>query len=336
MIKNTTRLKHRLGVACATLGIFAATINSQPAWSQSAAQTAAYPSRTVRMIVAFTAGGIADTVARIVGQRLTARLGQPVVVENRAGAGGILGAKVVAAAAPDGYTILVTTTSIAVNASNSKEGVDPVVQLTPVSIAASTPTIFIAPASTKENNLLDYVRNAKQSRVTFASAGVGTAEHLAAEYVFKSLPGIAATHVPYQGGAPVNTAVVSQQVDLASTTYPTAAPYLRQGSMRALAVASRTRMTLLPDVPTLAEAGFPELHVASWIGFFVPPGTPPDLVQKLNAEINQVLNEADSKERLRTIGMDPQLLSQPEFTKYVKEEVVKWERLIKATGITPN
>lgn len=242
----------------------------------------------------------------------------------------------VAAAAPDGYLILVTTTAVAVNASTSKDSIDPATQLAPVSIAASTPTIFIAPGAVKETNLLDYVRNAKKSQVTFASAGVGTAEHLAAEYVFKSLPGIVATHVPYQGGAQVNTAVISQQVDLASTTYPTAAPYLRQGSMRALAVASRTRMPLMPDVPTLAEAGFPELQVASWIGFFAPPGTPAELLQKLNTEINHALNEADSRERLKTIGMDPQLLSQPEFAKYVKEEVVKWERLIKSSGITPN
>jgi tripartite-type tricarboxylate transporter receptor subunit TctC len=263
------------------------------------------------------------------------RVGQPVVVETRSGAGGMVGAKYVAAAAPDGYVILVTTTALAINA-HSKEGVNPVSDLTPVAIAASTPTIFAVHGAASAKDLMDFVRNHKGGRFTFASAGIGSAEHLAGEYVFRSVPGLEATHVPFQGGAPVNSAIVSQQVDLASTTLPTALAFVKQRTMRVLAVASRTRMALLPEVPTLAESGFPDFENASWIAFFAPARTPDKVVQLLNGEINAALALADVRERLTAIGLDPQTMTQPEFAQYMKGEVAKWARVIKTTGITPN
>src|SRR4051794_12833922 len=232
-----------------------------------------FPSRPVRFAVAFAPGGIADTIARTVGQKVSERVGQPVVVETRSGAGGMVGAKYVAAAAPDGYLILVTTTALAINA-HSKEGVNPVSDLTPVAIAASTPTIFAVHGGAGAKDLMDFVRNVKGGRFTFASAGIGSAEHHAGEYVFRSVPGLEATHVPFQGGAPVNSAIVSQQVDVASTTLPTALAFVKQQTMRVLAVASHTRMALLPNVPTLAESGFPDFENASWIAFFAPPRAP--------------------------------------------------------------
>src|SRR3989442_317833 len=231
------------------------------AWAQ------AFPNRPIHLVVAFSPGGIADTIARTVGQKMSEKVGQPVVVENRSGAGGIVGAKYVAAAAPDGYVLLVTTTSLAINA-NSKEGVNPVAQLTPIGIAASTPTIFAVHGSVAARDLMDFVRNVKGGRFTFASAGIGSAEHLAGEYVFRSVPGLEATHVPFQGGAPVNTAIVSQQVDLASTTLPTALAFIRQQTMRVLGVASQKRMAQLPNVPTLGESGFQDFANASWIAFY--------------------------------------------------------------------
>jgi tripartite-type tricarboxylate transporter receptor subunit TctC len=294
-----------------------------------------FPSRPVRLAVAFAPGGIADTIARTVGQKMGERVGQPVVVETRSGAGGMVGAKYVAAAAPDGYVILVTTTALAINA-HSKEGVNPVSDLTPVAIAASTPTIFAVHGAASAKDLMDFVRNHKGGRFTFASAGIGSAEHLAGEYVFRSVPGLEATHVPFQGGAPVNSAIVSQQVDLASTTLPTALAFVKQRTMRVLAVASRTRMALLPEVPTLAESGFPDFENASWIAFFAPARTPDKVVQLLNGEINAALALADVRERLTAIGLDPQTMTQPEFAQYMKGEVAKWARVIKTTGITPN
>lgn len=294
-----------------------------------------FPSRPVHFAVAFSPGGIADTIARAVGQKMSEHIGQPVVVETKSGAGGLVGAKYVAAAAADGYTVLVTTTSLAINA-NGKEGVNPLAQLTPVAIAASTPTIFAVNGEVTAKDLMDFVKNVKGGRFTFASAGIGSAEHLAGEYVFRAVPGLEATHVPFQGGAPVNTAIISKQVDIASTTYPTALAYIRGQTMRVLAVASHTRMAQLPQVPTLAEAGFPDYESASWIAFFGPARLPENVGRFLNNEINAALAQPDVRERLATIGLEPRTMSQPQFAEYMKAEVAKWGEVIKKTGITPN
>jgi tripartite-type tricarboxylate transporter receptor subunit TctC len=294
----------------------------------------AFPNRPIRLIVAFAPDGIADTIGRSVAQKMSDKLGQPVVVENKGGAGGLVGAKYVAGAAPDGYTFLVTTTSLTINAS-SPEGVNPVTELVPVAMAASTPTIFAVHSSVRANDLMDFVRNEKGGRFTFASAGVGSAEHLAAEYVFRSVPGLETTHVPYQGGAPVNTAIVSRQVDLASTTFPTAMGFIEQKTMRVLAVASQKRMPSLPDVPTLAESGFPAFENASWIAFFAPARVPENVVRLLNAEINSALDQADVRDRFTKIGFDIQTMSQAQFADYIKGDVAKWGNVIKATGINP-
>jgi len=300
---------------------------------QASAQS--FPSRPLHFAVAFAPGGIADTIARSVGQKMSERIGQPVVVETKSGAGGLVGAKYVAAAAPDGYTLLVTTTSLAINA-HGKEGVDPLTQLTPVAMAASTPTIFAVSAEVAAKDLMDFVRNVKGGRFTFASAGIGSAEHLAGEYVFRAVPGLEAIHVPFQGGAPVNTAIISKQVDVASTTLPTALAYVRGQTMRVLAVASARRMVQLPQVPTLAETGFPDYESASWIAFFGPAKLPDSIAQLLNAEINAALGQAEVRERLTTIGLDPRTMTQQQFVEYMKAEVAKWGEVIKKTGITPN
>ena len=294
----------------------------------------AFPNRPIRLIVAFAPGGIADTIARTVGQKVSEKLGQPVVVENRGGGGGLVGAKYVMGLAPDGYTLLVTTTSLTINA-NSPEGVNPVTELVPVAIAASTPTIFAVHGSVRAKDLMDFVRNEKGGRFTFASAGIGSAEHLAGEYVFRSVPGLDVVHVPFQGGAPVNMAIVSQQVDVASTTLPTAMAFIGQKTMRVLGVASDKRMSLLPDVPTLVESGFPAFESASWIGFFAPAGVPENLLRLLNSEINAALGQADVKERLTSNGLEIRTMSQKEFSDYIKADVAKWGNLIKTTGINP-
>ena len=304
-------------------------LGTTAAWAQ------AFPNRPIHLVVAFAPGGIADTIARTLGQKMSERIGQPVVVENRSGAGGIVGAKYVVGAAPDGYVLLVTTTSLAINA-HSKEGVNPLTQLTPIGIAASTPTIFAVHGSVAAKDLMDFVRSVKGGRFTFASAGIGSAEHLAGEYVFRSVPGLEATHVPFQGGAPVNTAIVSQQVDLASTTYPTALAFIRSQTMRVLGVASLKRMAQLPNVPTLGESGFPEFENASWIAFFGPARLPEPVARLLNAEINAALSQTDVRDRLSAIGLETRTMSQSEFAEYMRAEVGKWAQVIKTTGITPN
>jgi tripartite-type tricarboxylate transporter receptor subunit TctC len=300
-----------------------------PSWAQQS-----FPNRPVRFIVAFAPGGIADTIARAVAQKMSERIGQPVVVETRSGAGGMVAAKVAASAAPDGYSLLVTTTALAINAS-SKEGIDPTTQLTPIAIAASTPTIICVHGSVSAKDLMDYVRNVKGGRFNFSTAGIGSSEHLTGEYLFKSVPGLEATHVPFQGGAPVNTAVVSQQVDMASTTLPTALAFVKAKTMRVLAVVSHNRMALLPDVPTVGESGFPPFDNRSWIAFFGPAKVPEPIVQGLNTHINEALRLPEVQERLVNIGLDPQTLTQAQFADYMRKEVAKWAQIIKATGITP-
>lgn len=300
------------------------------------AEPAAYPARPIRVVIAFGPGGIADTIGRLVGQKMSDRLGQPVVGDNRPGAGGALAARIAAGATPDGHTLLVTTTAIAINATAVKDAVDPRTQLVPVAIAATAPTIFVVHRSVAAKGLLDYLRTAKKGRFNYGTAGVGTSEHLTSEYLFRAVPGLEGTHVPYQGGAAPVTAVVAQQVDMATTTIPTASTFIKQGALRVMAVASRQRVPALPDVPTLAEAGFIDFENASWIAFFAPRGTPERVVKQLNAEVAGALKQPDVRDRLTALGFDIQTRTQPDFAAYVGTEVEKWAKVIKATGIQPN
>jgi len=304
--------------------------------SAHAAHAQDYPARPVRMVIAFGPGGIADTIGRLVGQKLNDRFGQPFVGDNRPGAGGAIAARLVASAAPDGHTLLVTTTAVAVNATAVKDAVDPRSQLTPIAIAATAPTIFVVHRSVAAKSLLDYVRNVKKGRFNYGTAGVGTTEHLTSEYLFRAVPGLEPTHVPYQGGAAPVTAVVAQQVDLATTTIPTAFNFIKQGALRVLAIASHKRVATLPDVPTLAESGFADFENASWIAFFAPAKSPAAAVRLLNREINDALRQPDVTARLTALGFDIQTRSQPDFAAYVGSEVEKWRRVIQATGINPN
>ena len=294
-----------------------------------------YPSRPVRLVVAFGAGGIADTIARTLSSRLSDRLGQQVIVDNRPGAAGALGAKIVSAAQPDGHTLLVTTTAVSVNATVGKDAVDPSRGLTPIINAASTPTIFAVHASSPAKGLAEFIKVTKGGRFTFATAGVGTTEHLTAEFVFRPLPGLDPVHVPFAGGVAPVSATVAQQVDMAVTTIPTAFGQIKANALRVLAVAARSRMPLLPDVPTLKEAGLADFENSSWIGVFGPPGLPPALGRRLNEELNLALKLPEVRDRLVTLGFDPRGGTQDAFAAYVKSEVDKWSRVIKATGITP-
>lgn len=295
-----------------------------------------YPARPVRVVIAFGPGGIADTIGRLVGQKLADRFGQSVVGDNRPGAGGALAARIVAGANPDGYTLLVTTTAIAVNATAVKDAVDPRTQLVPIAVAATAPTIFVVHRSAAGKGLMDYLRATRGGRFNYGTAGVGTTEHLSSEFLFRAVAGLDATHVPYQGGAAPVTAVVAQQVDMATTTIPTAFPFIKQGALRVLAVAARKRVNALPEVPTLAEAGFPDFENASWIAFFAPARTPQRIVGRLNAEVAGALRQPDVHGRLTALGFDIQTRSQPDFAAYVGAEVEKWAKVIKTTGIQPN
>jgi len=296
-----------------------------------------YPAKPVRVTVAFAAGGIADGVGRMVSQKLADRFGQPFVVENRGGAGGNVAAKQVMAAAPDGYTLLVTTAAISINASLQKDaGFDPLADFVPVAITASTPGLIVVHPSVSAANLQEFLSSMKGKRLTYATAGVGSSSHLAGEYLFKTLAGMDATHIPYQGGAPAVTAALSQQVDALSISMPTPLPHVKQGKLKALAVASLTRVAVLPDVPTVAESGFPGFEERSWVAFFAPARTSPEVVAQLNAAINDALRQPDVRDRLNALGFEPHGGSSQEFSVYLRKEVDKWARIVKATGVTAN
>ncbi|HYG55647.1 MAG TPA: tripartite tricarboxylate transporter substrate binding protein [Burkholderiales bacterium] len=293
-----------------------------------------YPSRPVHFVVGFAAGGFADTVARIFQQKVQERVGQPVVVENRGGAGGSIASKYVAGVAPDGYVILVNTAAMAINASMQKDpGFNAVADFTPVMITASAPEVFAVNASSTAGTLQDLVREHKGKQLTYAHSGVGTSSHLIGEYLFKRLAGAEAVHVPFQGGAPAVTATLSGQVSAISLTLPPMLPHIRSGKLRALAVASKSRIAALPNVPTVAEAGYPELDAGSWVGFFVPAKTDPAVVARLNAVMNEVIALPDVRERFTNLAVEASGGTPPELAAMFRAQVQNWANVVKTTGI---
>ncbi|MES2190254.1 MAG: tripartite tricarboxylate transporter substrate binding protein [Pseudomonadota bacterium] len=300
------------------------------------AQPAPYPNKPIRLVVAFAAGGIADSVARQIGVRLGTRLGQPVVVENRGGAGGNIGAKVVAGAEPDGYTLLVTTAALAVNASLYKNAGYNVTDFVPVALAASTPNLFASNAANPATSLKDLASDYKGRQFTYSTAGIGSSSHLTAHYIFRNLLGMDAVHVPYQGGAPAVNAAVAGHVDLVSVSMPTAMTNVKAGRLKGIAVASLKRVDALPGVATVAESGFRDFEDRSWVGVLAPAKTSPEIARRLNAEIHDILRQPDVREQLAAVGFEPSTGSTPEFADYLKKEVAKWSEIVKATGVTIN
>ena len=291
-----------------------------------------WPAKPVRMIVPFPPGGITDILARLMAAKLGDAWGQSVVVENRSGAGGNIGVAQVARSAPDGYTVLVTTTSIAVNMTlTASPGYDVEKDFVPVINVSSSPNMIITnqsgPATLRE--LIDKSRDAG---LIYGSAGAGTTPHLTAEYLFKNLAGLKATHVPYKGAAPAVNAALTGEVIAVSVAMPTAVPHIKSGRLRGLAVTSNNRMAALPDVPTVQEAGFPGFEDYTWVGAFVPAGTPPAVVAKINADVNAFLAQAEVRERLAGLAFDPIGGTSESFARYLRAEVGKWAKVIRETG----
>jgi tripartite-type tricarboxylate transporter receptor subunit TctC len=294
-----------------------------------------YPTKPVRVVVAFAVGGFADGVARLVGLKLSERLGQPVVVDNRGGAGGNIATRIVAAAPPDGYTLLVNTAAISINASLYKNpGFDIYKDFVPVALTGSTPGLFAVHASNPAGSLQDLIRSAKGKSLNYATAGVGSSSHLAGDYLLRSLAGLNATHVPFQGGGPATAAALANQVEVLSLSMPPVVPHIKSGRLKGLAISSLTRVAALPDVPTVTEGGFPGFEERSWVGYFAPAKTPAAIVKKLNAEINPILALADVKARLDAMGLETKPGSPEAFAAYLRTEVAKWAKIVKTTGIT--
>jgi tripartite-type tricarboxylate transporter receptor subunit TctC len=292
----------------------------------------AYPTGPITVVVAFAPGGVADSVARMVGQKLGERLGQNVVVENRGGAGGNNAARMVAGANPDGHMLLVTTTALAINETLYKNKGYATEDLRPVAIVATTPEALVVNPGHPAKDLRQLVDGAKTRPINFGTAGVGTGSYIAAEYFFKNVAKIDALHVPFQGGAPALNALLGGHIDVVATSLPPATGQIRQNLLRGLGVASATRASAVPDVPTFAEGGFPDFHAASWAGFFVHARTPGAVAAKLNAEIAEILKLPDIRQRLGAAGFDPLQQSEDEAARYFKSEVESWGRMVRATG----
>jgi tripartite-type tricarboxylate transporter receptor subunit TctC len=283
--------------------------------------------------VGFAAGGVADVIARTVGEKLGKRLGRAVTVENRGGASGSLAAKSVSDAAPDGYTILATTTSLAVSETVTRNKGFSVDDLRAVAIVALCPVILAVHPSNPVKDLQEFIENGKAKSFTYGSAGVGTSPHIGAEYFFRQVTKVKAVHVPFTGGgAPAVQSAIGNHVDAIVLTLPTVVPPITQGLLRGIGLASPTRNSAVPNVPTYGEMGFPNVYSGSWVGFFAPAKTPDAIIMKLNAEINAIMKESAVQQSLKTIGFDVMIKTQAEASDYFRSEVANWGRMARAIG----
>jgi putative tricarboxylic transport membrane protein len=295
-----------------------------------------WPTRPIRFIVPFAPGGGGDIVGRLVGQKLSERLGKPLIIDNRGGAGGTLGTDLAAKAAPDGYTLLLGNVGpLALGPSlYARLPYDPVRDLAPVTMVASFPNLLVSNASLPVKSVQELVAYAKArpGKLNFGSAGSGTSTHLAAE-LFKSVAGIDVVHVPYKGGAAALTDVISGQVAYYFGSLPSSLPLARAGKLRALAVTSLKRSPAAPEVPTIAESGYRDFETAAWYGLLFPTHTSRDIIAKLNAETLIVLGTHEVKERLAQEGSEPMGNTPAQFGAYIKSEITKWTAVVKAANV---
>jgi tripartite-type tricarboxylate transporter receptor subunit TctC len=287
--------------------------------------------RAVHIVVGFAPASTTDTVARLVAPKLSETIGQTVIVENKPGAGGNVAAQQVKRAAPDGYTLFVTSVAYAVNPSlYANAGYDPFADFVPIILGPSTPNIITVNPSVPVKNLQELVGLARKEKLSYASSGVGTTTHLSMERI-KTLTGIDITHVPYQPAQAVGAAVAGH-TQISSTSLPPAVPHARAGRVRPIAVTSAQRSPALPDVPTVNEQGFSGFDDLTWTAFFAPAGMSQDLVNRLNAEISKALLAPDVHERLTKVGLDWKANTSGEFAAFLRDEVSKWSRAVKESG----
>jgi tripartite-type tricarboxylate transporter receptor subunit TctC len=303
--------------------IFAATASAQ-----------SFPTKPIKIIVPFPAGGTVDFFARVISTKLSEALGQSVLVENRAGAGGNIPAEAVAKAAPDGYTLLMGSEIIAINTSlYSKIGYDPVKDLAPITLVGTVPNILIVHPSLPVNSVNDLIALAKKTpgKISFASTGQGTSTHLSSE-LFKLMANVDMLHVPYKGGPPAIADLISGQVNMMFINMPTGITHVRSGKAKIIAVSSIKRVSQLPDVPTVDQAGVKGFETSAWSGLYAPAGTPADIINRLNAEVVKILKQPSVREQLMAQGAEPVGDTPEEFSRFTLAEISKWAKIIKISG----
>ena len=302
------------------------------------AQTAKYPAKVVRVIVGFAAGGAVDVQARVVAQRLTETLGQSVLVENRPGADGILAGDFVAKAPPDGYTVAYVSAGHAMNSILHAKTLPyhPIRDFAPVSLVASGPLTLVVNRALPVNGLKELVAlaKAKPGQLNFASSGSGGPMHLAGE-LLKSMAKINIVHVPYKGGAPALTDVIGGQVEMTFVGAPASMPHIRSGRLKVLAVTTTKRATALPDVPTVAELGYPGYELAAWYGVLAPARTSAVIVDRLSAELAKAVAVPDVREKLLALGIEPEGSTPGGFTEHLRNEIARWTPIIANAGVKP-
>jgi tripartite-type tricarboxylate transporter receptor subunit TctC len=298
-----------------------------------------YPAKPIKFVVPFAPGGATDLIARAVGQKLTESMGQQVIVENRTGASGMIGADVVAKSPPDGYTLLMASTAeIAINPSlYAQMSYDAAKDFAPITLAGITPLILVVHPGSPAHSVKDLVAQARSNpgSVSFASAGNGSVQHLSGE-LLKTITGTQMIHVPYKGAAPALVDVLGGQVTMFFSGMPPAMPHVKSGKLRAIAVTTPKRSPAAPDVPTMAEAGIAGFDISNWFGVFAPAGTPDEILNRLNAEIVKALALPDVKERLASQGAETVGSTRAEFKAFVAAETAKYAKLVKESGAKPD
>jgi tripartite-type tricarboxylate transporter receptor subunit TctC len=296
---------------------------------------AQYPQRALKMMVPFPPAGATDVVGRIVAQKLSERLGQSVVVENRPGAGGSIGSDLVAKAAPDGYTILMATSSThSIGPVLQKLPYDPLKDFAPITHVANVPNVLVVSPKLPVTSVKEFVAYAKAQpgKLNFASSGVGTIVHLNGE-LFKMLTGVELVHVPYKGTALSIPDVANGNIAMLFDSLASVMPHVKAGNVRPLAVNAPQRSPLLPEIPTLAEAGLPAFDRYTWFGLFAPAGTPPDIVRRLQAEVAAALKSPDLRERFDAVGAEPVGSSSEQFVERIKSDSVRWAEVIRKADV---
>ena len=295
-----------------------------------------YPTKSIRLIVAFEPGGSTDIIARLVGQKLSERLGQQVIVDNRGGAGGTIGTEIAAKAPADGYTLTMGTTSTHVIAPVALPNVryDPVKDFIPLTLVASTPYLLVLNPGVKASTLKEFVALAQSQpgKLNYASAGAGSTTHLAME-MLKQAAAIDIVHVPYKGNGPAGVATLGGQVQALFGSMPAVLPHAKSGKLRPIAVGTTKRSPALPEVPTVAESGFPGFEVSLWLGFFAPKGTPAPIVNRLQGDLTKIAQSPEMKEQFEKNGADPLTTTPTELVKLMKTELAKYSDVIKKGNI---
>ncbi len=320
---KTSLRRHWLSVAVASLAAL-----PFGAYAQT------YPARPIRVIVPFPPGGPTDVLARIVALRLAERLGQPVLIDNKPGASGMVGADAVAKAAPDGHTLLVNASIHIINPSlYPKQPYDAIADFAAISNLADVPLVLAVNPKVPAHSVKELVALARSAKtpLAFASAGNAASQHLSGE-AFKAAAGIDMLHVPYKGSAPALTDLIGGQVQLMFDSLPSSMPFIKSGAIRPLAVTTLRRSAALPDVPTLAEAGYPGFSISTWYGVWAPAGTPAAVVQRLSSEIAAIVRSPEVRAQLEKLGAEPVGNTPAEFTAFTKAELVKWASIVKQSG----